>query len=266
MMAANLRRAFLPLVDILAPTLMRGCASTSACTSTFRPALQHTTRHFSSSRLVRKDDKTSENTETPPVSQGGSYCLAIANVPRLAHTEDIFKFMSGPNITFAKEDIRLSYTDKFVRRNWYLKFNDEKSFQLAKAKSGQHLGTRPVRLATVPTQEWFQAGHPRPGAQRNCSVLIGGVPEEATMEDIEKFFRGYRLGTFPINTFYTEVAGSTYGRPTGKPTMKKRAFKQLLEVERHAIVRLISEEEAWRAHRNKHQQFLLNQKVDVSFL
>eukprot|EP00959_Pyramimonas_sp_CCMP1952_P308521 6456785-Pyramimonas_sp.AAC.2 len=61
--------------------------------------------------------------------------------------------MSGPDLTFAKEDIRLSYSDKFARRNWYMKFNDEKSFQLAKAKSGQQLGTRPVRIAAVPTQE-----------------------------------------------------------------------------------------------------------------
>eukprot|EP00976_Prorocentrum_cordatum_P110913 1195284-Prorocentrum_minimum.AAC.6 len=180
--------------------------------------------------------------------------------------------MSGPDLTFAKEDIRLSYSDKFARRNWYMKFNDEKSFQLAKAKSGQQLGTRPVRIAAVPTQEWYTAGHPRPGAQRNCSVLVSGVPEEATLEDIERFFRGYRLGTFPINTFYTEVVGSSHGKSkhatpgSDRPMIKKRAMKQLLEVERHAIVRLISEEEAWRAHRNKHHEFLLNQKVDVMFV
>jgi len=177
----------------------------------------------------------------------------------------------GPDLTFAKEDIRLSYTDKFVRRNWYLKFEDENSVQIAKAKSGQHLGTRPVRIAAVPYQEWFQAGHPRPGSQRNSSVLVSGLPEEATLEDIEKFFRGYRLGTYPISTFYTEVSSSPakYKLATpgsDRPTMKKRALKQLLEVERHAIVRLVSEEEAWRAHRNKHRHFLLNQKVDVMFV
>mmetsp|Transcript_22038 Transcript_22038/g.36764 ORF Transcript_22038/g.36764 Transcript_22038/m.36764 type:complete len:287 (-) Transcript_22038:475-1335(-) len=286
MIASHLRRVCAPLRHVLVPTLIHGCASTSAsASSTLLPRFAVTDlqlpRHFSSSLLTRSaavtahiSNKTLHASKKPANASSGTtkepqgvfYCLLMANVPRHAHTEDVFTFLSGPNINLVKDDIRLAYTDKFVRCNWYVKFDDEKSYQLARSKSGQHLGTRPVRLEAVPTHEWFQAGHPRPGTQRNCSVLVSGIPEEVTKEDIEKFFRGYRLGQFPINTFYTEVTYNTNPKAIKRPTMKKRAMKTMLDVERHAMVRFVSEEEAWRAQRNKHKKFLINQSVEVLFI
>lgn len=193
-------------------------------------------------------------------------CVLIRNVPRYALRSDVRRLFQDLGVQ--TDDVRVGFGDKFQRQSWYVKFNDKANLEKALRRAGSHVGTRPVRVHACSLEEWRKATYPRPATWFDKSVLVTGLPEDATRDDVNRFFRGFRLGPRPYDLFYTEVYPES-PKPS-HPVLKKRravwTLSPLVDVERHCLVLFISTEEAWRASVSMQGKFLLNQAVNCKFM
>ena len=79
---------------------------------------------------------------------------------------------------------------KFSKLKYLVRLPDADAYEKALTRSGTFLGTRTMRLTPATAEEFTRAEKDRLGPFLNTSVLMTGVPEEATRSDIDNFFRG----------------------------------------------------------------------------
>lgn len=189
---------------------------------------------------------------------------------------------------------------KFLKLKYLVRLPDADAYEKALTRSGTFLGTRTMRLTAATAEEFSRAEKDRFGSFLNTSVLMTGVPEEATRSDIDNFFRGcvnrhedvvyhrttrhstdewmndvgtwadvgrYRLTARPFDIFYTEVIGQQPLALASKqtPIMRKTLdhSNESVQLERQVLARFESQEEAWRAARNTNGNFLLRHTIAV---
>mmetsp|Transcript_39808 Transcript_39808/g.55284 ORF Transcript_39808/g.55284 Transcript_39808/m.55284 type:complete len:283 (+) Transcript_39808:84-932(+) len=201
----------------------------------------------------------------PQVSEN-TYCfIDVLNLPRLVTRTDLVNFFK--DVQVKPEDVRERFTVMGVPQDWCVRLPNKTAHLRALKLSGRFLGTRQARIASSDAQSWYKAGYPLPGAAAFKSVMVSGVPEEATFQDLQHFFEDYCVGGNPFDFFYTELSPLSHHTDQKRsPLMTRLKHGHLVTVKKHAIVRFISEEEAQRAARNTHNKIMVNTPVEVKCL
>lgn len=198
----------------------------------------------------------------------GRNILRITNAPRHTIVEDILNLLKGTGTQL--EDVRLGYDEKSIPTSWFVKFpSPTEGKQAVKRVSPAYMGSRPVQFSFTTQNVWDECNQrfPQPALPQGCSTRVSGLPEHTRIEDVHRFFKDYSLGPNAITMFYSQAPDHALkGRKENARFAMKRVGNKPMLMERHALVRFTSQEEAWRAVREKNRDVLANSYVTVKYL
>lgn len=187
----------------------------------------------------------------------------LSNCPKYAFKTDILAYFEACNLQ--PHQVVTIYDEKYRQRFIQLEFDNMDQFRLAQrtiVRQGR-LGGRYMKLDKESKRHDDDDIHNVVKAFRGQSLLMMQVPNEATGEDLERFFQGYNLAAYA-----TRILRVPKDFPPTFNSRKAAANPKdpAANFEKRALVKFASPLEAARALRAKHGQFCLNKAVDLRFV
>jgi hypothetical protein len=132
------------------------------------------------------------------------------------------------------------------------------------AGSAVVLGERALHADVAPGGAYPSAeSSPALGGFHGAAVAVSGVPEQASLSDVETLFAGYALAPDPVRSLRRAEGGA---RRTAPGAAAGGGGASSAPERRTIVVRFASALEAHCAARDKHRQFIGAQAVDVKLL
>jgi hypothetical protein len=133
------------------------------------------------------------------------------------------------------------------------------------AGSAAILGERALHADAAPAGAYPPADAPAAlGHFRGAAVAVSGVPEQASLSDVETLFAGYALAPDPVRALRRVDASAR--RATAAGVGARGGGPSAAPERRTIVVRFASALEAHCAARDKHRHFIGAQAVDVKLL
>lgn len=186
----------------------------------------------------------------------------LSNCPKYAFKSDILAYFEGCNLQ--PHQVVTIYDEKYRQRFIQLEFDNLEGFRQAQraiVRQGR-LGGRYLKLDMESKRADEDDIHNIVKAFRGQSLLLMQVPNEATVEDVERFFQGYNLAAY--STKFLRVQKDFPTAYSARKVLSNSNPSSNFEM--RALVKFSSPLEASRALRAKHGQFCLNKSIDLRFV
>ncbi|XP_063705699.1 heterogeneous nuclear ribonucleoprotein H-like [Culicoides brevitarsis] len=158
--------------------------------------------------------------------------IRLKGLPWTVTNQDIEKFLK--DIKPKENGIHLERLPHYRRLagkltgNAFIEFDNEKDFISALKLNKKHIGERYIEVEPETLGNFKFAMRKQEGMMNDNVVKLRGLPFEATVEDVEKFFEGLKLKNGRDSIFlYTTKSGNTHSTGYVEFVSKEEALKAL---------------------------------------
>jgi hypothetical protein len=199
--------------------------------------VMHNTRSFSANPTTSPMMGPSPNLDPRSKPHGGLVYAKLTGTGRSTLKMDIVHFFEGCNLK--PEDMKFAYNRNYAPLGMILQFSSRAAYGIAQRLTA--IKGRYYRMMEVDRSQWSNLESPFDGKV----LLLHGVPQNALLEDVERFFSGCNFDSSSVRFFIRPV---------------------LDEPVRFALVSFRSQREAMHALREKNRNVCLNSPITLRLL
>lgn len=138
-------------------------------------------------------------------SPSSVFPVYLKNSGRSVTRSDIVRFLADCGVTGADVHVEYASPDFVVQRHW-VALASEDARERAVARTGSYLGPRRVQVVAAERGDLERAtSNALVGSSRGRYVLLTGLGDGTSAEDVQQFFEGYDLLPRPITLLRDQV-------------------------------------------------------------